>query len=306
MPGCAPGTIISSTPGGAEVTGDVQSVLPVGAMLGEGPIWIDGSVWFVDIKSRHIHRFDPLTRQSQRWDAPEQVGWIVPAATGGIIVGLRNGLHRFDPANGDFALLHNPEPQLPGNRLNDASVDARGRLWFGSMDDGETLTTGRLYRCADGHCVDSGMLPVTITNGPAVSADATMLYATDTLGKTIWRVPVRDDGTLGTPVQHIVIEDGAGYPDGTVMDAENHLWTGLYGGWGVRRYDPAGKLVQAVRFPVANVTKMTFGGPDLRTAYATTARKGLSDAELKAQPLAGNLFAFDPGVAGLPATPAKV
>ncbi|QXQ08553.1 SMP-30/gluconolactonase/LRE family protein [Sphingosinicellaceae bacterium] len=284
----------------------VHAVLNVGALLGEGAIWIAGAVWFVDIKGKRIYRFDPASGQSRHWDAPEQVGWVVPAATGGMIVGLRNGLHRFDPATGGFALLHNPEPNLPGNRLNDATVDTRGRLWFGSMDNGEVLKTGRLYRCADGHCVDSGMPPVTITNGPAVSADAKTLYATDTLGKIIWRVPIHDDGTLGTPVRHVTIEDGAGHPDGTMMDAEGYLWTALYGGWGVRRYDPAGKLVHAVRFPVANVTKMTFGGADLRTAYATTARKGLSDAELKAQPLAGDLFAFDPGVAGLPATPAKV
>jgi sugar lactone lactonase YvrE len=53
-----------------------------------------------------------------------------------------------------------------------------------------------------------------------------------------------------------------------------------------------------VRLPTANVTKMCFGGPDLKTAYATTARKNLDAAALAAQPDAGNLFAFDPGVAG--------
>ena len=68
----------------------------------------------------------------------------------------------------------------------------------------------------------------------------------------------------------------------------------------VRRYDPAGKLMREIRFPVANVTKIAFGGEDLRTAYATTARKGLDMTALTKQPLAGDLFAFDPGVAGLP------
>ena len=36
------------------------------------------------------------------------------------------------------------------------------------------------------------------------------------------------------------------------------------------------------------------------TAYATTARKGLDVTALTEQPLAGDLFAFDAGVAGLP------
>jgi hypothetical protein len=83
------------------------------------------------------------------------------------------------------------------------------------------------------------------------------------------------------------IEDGAGYPDGPVVDTDGCLWVGLFAGWGVRRYDPAGKLIGTVPFPVANVTKIAFGGPDLRTAYATTATKGLNAAERAAQPWPG-------------------
>ena len=56
-----------------------------------------------------------------------------------------------------------------------------------------------------------------------------------------------------------------------------------------------------VRFPVANMTKIAFGGERLQTACATTARKALDAAALRDQPLAGHLFAFEPGVAGLPA-----
>ena len=64
--------------------------------------------------------------------------------------------------------------------------------------------------------------------------------------------------------------------------------------------------MQTIRFPVANITKIAFGGPDLRTAYATTAAKGLSAQERAQQPLAGALFAFDPGVAGMPSVLAQV
>jgi sugar lactone lactonase YvrE len=229
-----------------------------------------------------------------------------PDEGGKFIVGLKTGLHRFDPETGSFALLHNPEPDRPWNRLNDATTDVHGRLWFGSMDDGESKLTGYLFRCVGGLCVDSGLPPVAITNGPALNAEGTVLYHTDTLGRTIYRVPVNDDGSLGAPAPFVQIEDGGGYPDGPVVDAEGCLWTGLYAGWSVRRYDPQGKLIKTVRLPTANVTKMCFGGPDLNTAYATTARKNLDAAALAAQPDAGNLFAFDPGVAGLPVTPAKI
>lgn len=290
--------------GGVEMS--VTSVLPVAATLGEGPVWSDGRLWFVDIKAARVHCFFPADGSSRHWEAPDLIGWVLPSVRTDMIAGVKSGLHRFDPASGQFSLLHNPEPGLPGNRLNDAATDRSGRLWFGSMDDSETRMTGRLYRCEAGECRDSGLPPVTITNGPAVTADGQTLYHTDTLGKTIWKAPIHADGSLGEPVRHILIEDGAGYPDGSVIDAEGCLWIALFGGWGVRRYDPSGLLMHVERFPVANVTKIAFGGDNLATAYATTARKGLDRNALEAQPLAGNLFAFDPGVKGLPVVPAAI
>ena len=286
----------------------VRTVLPVQAVLGEGPVWIgrEQAVWFVDIKSRHIHRFDPASGTAQRWDAPDQVGWVLPSDDGGLIAGLRTGLHRFDPADGSFTFLARPEGDAAGNRLNDAATDSAGRIWFGTMDDAETDLTGRVYRHAGGTVSDSGLAPVCITNGPAIAGDGVTLYHTDTLGKTIWRATIDGDGRLGAATCFVTIEEGAGYPDGSVVDAEGCLWVALWGGWGVRRYDPAGALIGTVRLPASNITKIAFGGADLRTAYATSARKGLDAEALADQPEAGNLFAFDPGVAGVPVTPVAV
>jgi len=282
----------------------VRTILPVQATLGEGPVWIgrDAALWFVDIKGRHIHRYDPATGAARRWDAPDQVGWVLPDADGGMIAGLRTGLHRFDPADGSFTLHARAESDAPGNRLNDATTDGAGRIWFGTMDDAETQASGRLYRHAAGRVTDSGLAPVCITNGPAISGDT--LYHTDTLARTIWRATIRDDGTLGEAERFVEIEEGAGHPDGSVADAEGCIWVSLWGGWGVRRYDPAARLIDTVTLPASNITKIAFGGDDLRTAFATSARKGLDAAALAAQPEAGNVFAFDPGVAGVAVTPA--
>ncbi|MEG8221690.1 SMP-30/gluconolactonase/LRE family protein [Sphingomonas sp. HH69] len=279
-----------------------QSVLSVGAILGEGPIWVarDAALWFVDIKGHCIHRYDPALNVERSWTAPGQVGWIVPTDDGLFAVGLQSGIHRFDPTSASFRLLHAPEAQVPGNRLNDATVAADGALWFGSMDDGETQDSGHIYRLHRGLCANVGLPPVSITNGPALSPDGRTLYHTDTLDRHIWRTALGADGAIGETHLFTTIEDGAGYPDGPTVDAEGCLWTGLFGGWAVRRYDPAGVLMREIRFPVANITKIAFGGDDLSVAYATTARKGLDMTALTEQPLAGDLFAFDPGVAGLP------
>jgi len=111
---------------------------------------------------------------------------------------------------------------------------------------------------------------------------------------------INEDGTLGAPSVFATIDEADGWPDGSVCDAQGHVWIGLWGGWRARRYSPAGEIVAEVRLPAANITKIAFGGADLCTAYATSARKGLDAAALAGQPLAGNIFAFEVEVPGLP------
>ncbi|WP_454884696.1 SMP-30/gluconolactonase/LRE family protein [Sphingomonas oryzagri] len=285
-----------------------SSLCSVGATLGEGPVWDErtGKLWFVDIKEQRVHRFDPEQGVLRSWKAPNQVGWVLPDDAGTLVAGLKSGLHRFDPAQGLFTPLVDPEPDAPGNRLNDATVDREGGIWFGTMDDSEQDASGHVYRYAEGKALRIDLDPVVITNGPAFSPDGRTLYHVDTLGKTIWAIAAGDGAHVGAARQFARIEDGAGYPDGPAVDAEGHVWIGLFGGWGARRYAPDGRLVATVAFPVANVTKIAFGGDGLRTAFATTARKGLSEEALAEQPLAGDLFTFDPGVSGLPIPPARI
>ena len=287
------------------MTGTPASVCTLHATLGEGPVWIgrDAALWFVDIKQKKLHRFNPDAGALTSWDAPAQIGWVLPASDGGLIAGLQGGLFRFDRASGAFTLLAEVEADLPGNRLNDACTDPAGRIWFGSMDDGEAADTGRFYRFERGTIADAGLPPVSITNGPALSPDGRRLYHTDTLGKVIHVCDVAEDGTLSNSRPFVRFGPDEGYPDGPIVDSEGCLWTGLFAGWEARRYSPDGGWIESVRFPVSNITKLAFGGPDLRTVYATTAAKGLSARSLEAQPEAGNLFAFRADVAGAPVTP---
>jgi D-xylonolactonase len=271
-----------------------------GATLGEGALWDAGQnrVWFVDIKGRRIHccGFDGGDRRT--WPAPQQVGFIVPVAGGGFACGLEDGLYRFDQASGGFSPLHQVEADVPRNRFNDAHVDAAGRLWFGSMDDGEAGATGALYRFdgASARQVDSGYV---ITNGPAISPDGRTLYHTDTLAKRVYALDLAADGSIDGKRVFVTLA-GAGHPDGMAVDAEGHLWVASFGGWRIDRINPDGRLAGEVRFPCANITKLAFGGDDLRTVYVTTARKGLSPAQLAEQPLAGGLFTFRVQTPGLP------
>lgn len=276
----------------------VDCVWDVAALLGEGPVWDrrDACLWFVDIKRGHLHRYDPASDER----STEQIGgnpsFVLPAAPAGLVIGNRDTL--FLRTNGSMSAM--ARVAMPAhNRCNDATVDTAGRIWFGTMDDQETLPTGGVHVLDGGAIVDAGGAAV-ITNGPAISGDGRWLYHVDSFERTIWRFDLGDRLSLGEGTIFAVFGPGEGAPDGVVLDAEDHLWVGLWGGWSARRYAPDGRIVAEVALPCANVTKIALGGPDLRTAYATTARIGLDPAALATQPLAGGLFAFRVDVPGRP------
>ena len=251
-------------------------------------------------QEHQILRFDPANGERQSWTAPEQVGFIFPAEPGGFIAGLQSGLHHFDERTGAFDLIVEVEPDLPDNRLNDGVVDPSGRLWFGTMDNKEKAKSGAFYCFDRGKLTRTAIEGIAITNGPAFSPDGALLYFVDTLKGAIGCAEVKDDGSLGTPRPFVRIDPGEGHPDGPTIDSEGCLWIALYAGWEARRYSPAGALVEQVRFPVSNITKLAFGGEDLRTAYATTARQQLSADTIAAQPQIGDLFEFRADVPGVP------
>lgn len=275
-----------------------ELVWDVRAELGEGPVWDAerACVWFVDIKGRKLHRHDPATGRNDSWDTPDQTGFALPADDRSLICGVKGGLHRFTPGDGRFALVQPVETDRPGNRLNDGFVDPEGGLWFGSMDDAEEARTGALYRWFGGvlerHDDDHG-----ITNGPALSPDGRTLYHHDTADRTLFAYD-HEAGRLSN--RRPLAIPRKGYPDGPAVDADGTLWIGLFHGGGVGRFDPDGVERETLVFPVPTVTKVAFGGEDLRTVYATTAWKGLDAAARAAHPTAGGLFRFrveTPGMA---------
>ncbi len=281
---------------------EARRLLPIGAELGEGPVWIDDALWFVDIKRRHIYRHDPARMTTDRWDAPEMVGWVLPSA-GGMLAGLQTGPHRFDPTRGTFERLASIDIELPANRLNDAAVDPRGRLYFGTMDNNERAASGRVYLLDSGAVSATSISSTEITNGPAISPAGDRLYHVDTLARTVTRHAIDAAGALGPGEAFLGFTADLGYPDGATCDAEGGIWIGFYGGWAARRFSAAGALTDEVRFPVANVTKIALGGTDGLTAFATTARQGLSAQALRDQPEAGDVFSFP---VAIPAAPLMV
>jgi sugar lactone lactonase YvrE len=243
-----------------------------------------------------LHRFVPETGACETLNVGGLPSFILPQAGGGLIIASKDRLHRLEGNQLGPVITHVEMP--PHNRTNDATVDGAGRIWFGTMDDHEQRPTGQLY------CFDpSGLHPMgqdaVVTNGPAVTADGQWLYHVDSGERQIWRLGLGEGPTIRSRELFVQLTEADGYPDGVVLDSEGCLWVALWDGWAVRCYASDGRLQYQIDFPCARVTKIAFGGPDLRTAYVTTARTGLDAAALAEQPLAGALFAFDAPVAGV-------
>jgi D-xylonolactonase len=279
----------------------VECVWPAGAILGEGPVWSaeDRTLWFVDIKGCRIHAFDEQGA-TRSFPTPEFAAFVFPSSGGGMICGLKSGLFHFLPSSGHFEPIVRVDAEHPSNRLNDGYVDAAGRLWFGTMDNDEGQASGSLYRLAGRQLrrMDSGYV---ITNGPAMSPDGRVLYHVDTLKRLMYAFDVDAGGELSNKRVFLTISEPGVYPDGPVVDSQGNIWLALFGGWGVRCYSPAGQLLRTIELPVAQCTKVAFGGADLRTLYITTASVGLDDVQRAQQPLAGGLFRTRVAVPGLDA-----
>ena len=284
-----------------EIKAKVRRVLDAQSQLGEGVLWdVDRQVvWFVDIKRHRLWHYDPETGSNSFTEAPDQIGWALPAEGGLLLCGLKDGLHTFDPELQSFTKLMGVPGEPAGNRLNDACTDPWGRVWFGSMDDSEGSASGKFYVFDRGEIRAAGPSGIAITNGPAVNRAGDRIYFTDT---TAQKIMVTELTREGAGEARLFADTGAlfpdAFPDGPVVDAEDHVWTGLYVGSSVARFSPSGELVATIAMPARDITKMAFGGPDFSTGYVTTATKNLEPGDMEKYPYAGGLLAFDAPVKG--------
>jgi len=288
------------------------TALPVApSLLGESPLWHpdEQRLYWVDIPGLQLNRHDPATGRHDEWHFPTEPASIAPLLGGGLLIAMRDGLWRFDPATGQRKLVARPPYDPATQRFNDGKADAQGRFWVGTIDDRREpraalycLAGGELRRMADG---------ITVSNGLATSPDGATLLWADTKAHRIQAFDLDPaDGSLSRQrlFAQFPLRDPAaplasygGRPDGAAMDSEGACWVAMFEGQRLLRLAPDGQMLAELRLPVRCPTMPCFGGPDLRTLYITTAREKRPADELAAQPLAGCVLQCRVPVPGLPA-----
>jgi sugar lactone lactonase YvrE len=291
-----------------KMIGQPICVAPTGDVCGEGAVWhaAHEAVYWTDINRFLVHRFKPVDLCVRTWffdkpvtalvltDRPEMLAVVLGPS---VILWEPNTDTRHD------ALFHlEGWPQV---RLNDARADPRGTLWMGSMRnnvnaDGSAGAVGG----SDGAllCLSpDGKFKIWreelgIANTLAWSPDHRRFYFGDTLANTIW---VYDyDAATGAIANEQPFLQGftRGLPDGSTVDSEGYLWNCRFFGGCIVRVSPDGTIDRVVEMPVKNITTCTFGGPDRKTLYVTTAKIEAPAGDR----LAGGLYAIPTEVAGQP------
>ena len=260
------------------------------AELGEGALWdwrFDVLV-SVDVRAGRLLLSDPRDGSTRALEVGQPVGAALLRGDGELLLAVRDGFASVDLAGRAVSALVAVEARLPGNRMNDAACDSRGRCFAGTMALDRAPGAGALYRLDPDLSVHRILSGLGISNGIGWSPDGELMYHVDTLagGVDVHRY----DPATGLPSggrRLVDAQPGWGRPDGLAVDADGGIWVAFWDGWAVRRFDSRGELTAVIKLPVARPTRPAFGGPELDRLYVTTA--------------SGPILVVDAGVRGLPA-----
>lgn len=267
------------------------------AQWGEGPIWWEGRLIYVDIEKHKIISLDPLSGEENFHEVGQRVGTVVPREGGGFVFAGDDGFFFLDPQDGKITSIADPESEKENNRFNDGKCSPDGHFFAGTISLVKQEGDAKLYRLSPELKVTGAYGPVTNSNGIVWSADGEICYYIDTPRKAVLAFDYKD-GELTNPREVISTSNYESSPDGMAIDESDHLWVAFCHGASVICYDPAtGDEVRKVDLPCLETTACTFGGENLDELYVTT---GIHKSEV--EEFAGRLFQITGlGVKGLPA-----
>lgn len=280
-------------------TAEPRAIAEERDQLGENPLWhpLERRLYWTDILGKKLLRYDPKTNKREVAFEGRTVGGFTIQANGTMLLFMDKG--GISILHGDH--LHDVVKELPDeieSRFNDVIADPAGRVFCGTMSS--PAHKGALYRLDRDGTITKVVDGIGISNGLGFSRGAKRLYYTDSDARTI-DVFDYDRRSGGLSNRRVFVDvHGEAMPDGMTLDADGYLWSAMWNGSALVRYDEAGTEVQRIAFPAKKVTSVTFGGDSLATMYVTTAAWEQAPGEdLGAG--AGQLFELTvPGVRGLP------
>lgn len=284
-------------------------VLASGLLFPEGPVYCDdGSVILVEIQRETISRVTPDGKTqvlAQIGGGPNGLAMgpdnaLYICNNGGFlfqnIAGFnrtRAGVHpaytsgrieRYELETRTLTTLYDRcgDHMLCGP--NDLVFDRHGGFYF--TDFGKNRTRDRdhgglYYALADGSHIAEIAYPMTTLNGVALSPDETVVYASETETGRLWAFDLEEPGR---PARHPFPSPNGGrllctlpgYQrlDSMAVDAQGNICVGTLITGCITVFSPKGEILRQVLLPDPMVTNVCFGGPDMKTVFATLSGTG--------------------------------
>ncbi len=275
----------------------------------EGPVAMpDGSIILVEIAAGRVSRIAP---DGKRTTVAEPGGGPNGAAMGpgGKLYLCNNGgnewyekdgrtfpgladrgysggrIERVDLDTGKVEVLYTECDGEPLKGPNDLVFDGKGGFWF--TDHGKTYRRSRdrgalFYARADGSLIREVVGALDGPNGVGLSPDGSRVYTVETHCGRFWGWDIKGEGEVERVRGGFGHERGhllAGLPgyqllDSLAVDAEGYVCAATIGNGGITAVSPDGKVIEHYALPDPLVTNVCFGGPGLRTAFATLSMTG--------------------------------
>jgi len=271
-------------------------VVAEGCIWTEGPVWLDGGLFFNDIPNKRM----------LRWTEGEGVSLALPNSEfangntldrGGFMISCEHGgrrvVRRRDPY--DLSAVEVLAERFEGKRLNspnDVAVRSDGSVWFTDPPYGiNSDVEGYPAKSEIGGCyvfclAPDGSLAAVATdfdkpNGLAFSPDEQRLYIADSgaiQGASFpgidyerpHHIRVFDVTGTGLANGRVFAVVAPGVPDGLRVDHEGFVWTSARDG--VHCLSPEGALIGKILLPAAT-SNLCFGGQAGSTLFITSSDK---------------------------------
>jgi len=272
----------------------------------EGPVWLNGTLYFAEIPSDSIRKWSPgsgvsmfLTPSGYEghtpYGGPESGsnGMTVDADGRLTVAGhARRNVYRLEGLNptAQITILADSYKGKKLNSPNDLVYRSDGSLYFtdppyglrtqSDSDEEKQLSANGVYRIPHALQQNAGAQPVrselqllisdlTRPNGIVFSPDEKYLYVNNSEPKKIWmRYRVQPDGSLAdAKLFYDATKDARpGAPDGMKVDEKGNVYS--TGPGGVWIFTPDGKPLGTIVMPEKSAN-VAWGGPDHKTLYIT-------------------------------------
>ena len=263
---------------------EITKLASPNAIVGEGPVW-DGDnniLYWTDIQGGRFFKFDPSTNENEQIHNGVNVGGLRVNKNGGLILGTWEGVMLWE-SDENYKWIK--EGTLPDKRntkvkINDATSGPDGSFYCGT--DASDYEKDVLFRVNPDETIDIIDEGVKLCNGMGFSPDETIFYSTDTIQKIIYKWDY-NKSTREISNKRVFVKNDApdqGLTDGMTIDSEGYVWSAIWWGSKVMRFDPDGKLEREIHFPASQTSCVMFGGKDLNELYVSTASFGSGSTEL--------------------------